>query len=355
MKVMTVELRLNLPWMPLAPERIGELTIRRGVSDVLAYDDGITMQVHVLDPAIYPSASELTAQAVDAAGPGRVALVAGAVPVAWRPALREARVSFIDVAGTAEILWPRIQVSSRRFGQPVTRRRNGVPLQKGHALVAQELLIVSGSGVVPTISELARGAGVSVPTASRAVAQFANQGLLERQEQWRQVFVRLTGRMELAEILADRTPWPGNEVISGYVWGRSTWNVADSLSRNAMDEGIAFSVTGRAGASFLGILGTTSPRQVRCWAFVSGQTLTTVAAKLGLEPASREESNVIISADPWRIGVHRSAQVRFEEWSATIAHPIRVWCDLHGEERGSEFATQLWRTLGDAQRPGKGF
>lgn len=349
MKVMTVELRLNLPWIPQAPEHIGELTVRRGVSDILAYDDGITMQVHVLDPVSYSSASTLTVQALDAVGPGRVALVAGALPVAWRPALREAGVSFIDVAGTAEISWPRIRVSSRRFGQPVTRRRDGVPMQKGHALVAQELLITSDAGVVPTISELARNAGVSVPTASRAVAQLAKQGLVERQEQWRQVFVRLTGRVELGEILADRTAWPGNQTISGYAWGRNIWDVADSLSRNAIDAGIDFAVTGRAGASFLGILGTASPKQVRCWALLNERDLTTVAAKLGLEPAPRAESNVIISADPWRIGVHRSAQVPFEAWSATIAHPVRVWCDLHGEERGSEFATQLWRTLGDAQ------
>jgi hypothetical protein len=138
-------------------------------------------------------------------------------------------------------------------------------------------------------------------------------------------------------------------VISGYAWGRSIWDVADSLSRNAVDAGIDFAVTGRAGASFLGILGTTSPQQVRCWAFLSDQPLAAVAAELGLEPAPRDESNVVISSDPWRIGVHRSAQVRLDEWSATIAHPVRVWCDLHSEERGSEFATQLWRTLGDAK------
>src|SRR5260370_22672111 len=106
-------------------------------------------------------------------GAGRVVLVAGAVPVGWRAQLRTAELSFIDVTGVVDIEWPRLRVSARRFAQPIKRRRSPIPLQKGHALVVQELLIAASGGAQPTISELAEGAGVDLSTASRAISQLA--------------------------------------------------------------------------------------------------------------------------------------------------------------------------------------
>jgi hypothetical protein len=58
--------------------------------------------------------------------------------------------------------------------------------------------------------------------------------------------------------------------------------------------------------------------------------------------------NVRISADRWRVGVHRRAIARFDELTAMVAHPLRVWCDLHAEQRGSEFAAQLWGEISHA-------
>jgi DNA-binding MarR family transcriptional regulator len=348
LQIMAAELRLNLPWVPQEPERIGELVVQRGRNDVLAYDDGITLQVRVLDPAVYASAEALVAEARDETGPGRVVLVAGAVPVGWRPVIREAGLSFVDVSGVAEISWPRLRTSTRQFARSVERRRAAIPLQKGHSLVVQELLIASAGESRPTITELAERVGVSVSTVSRAVAQLAEQGLVERVRDWRHVGVSITDRVELAELLANRTAWPASEVICGYAWGRNVWDVAATISRNAADAGIDLAITGRSGAAFHGILGTASPSEVRCWAHLNGRTLTDVAGQLGLEPAPRDSSNVLVSADPWRIGVHRRSAMRFEEWTATVSHPVRVWCDLHGEERGREFAAQLWGTLTDA-------
>jgi hypothetical protein len=112
--------------------------------------------------------------------------------------------------------------------------------------------------------------------------------------------------------------------------------------------GIDIAVTGRVGAAFLGVLGTSSPSEVRCWVGVNGRRLEDVAAELGLEPAPAESANVRVSADRWRIGIHRRAVARFDELTATVAHPLRVWCDLHGEQRGSEFAAQLWAELSHA-------
>jgi predicted transcriptional regulator len=346
---MPIELSLNLPWMPREPKPVGALVIRHGRDDVLAYDDGITLQVRVLDPAARGSADVLLTDARAEAGPGRVVLIAGAVPVEWRAALRQAGLSFIDVSGVAEIAWPRIRVSTRHLTEPFERRTSAIPLQKGHALVVQELLAAPASGPPPTITELAVRARVSVSTASRIAAQLAEQGLVERDRNWRHLAVRLSDRAGLAKLLAERSAWPAAQVISGHAWGRNIWDATASMSRRAVDAGIDFAVTGRCGATFLGVLGTAPPPVIRCWADLGERSLADAAEQLGLELAPTESSNVLISADPWRVGLHHSAGARFDEWTATVAHPVRVWCDLHGEERGQEFAARLWGAIGGAR------
>lgn len=74
---------------------------------------------------------------------------------------------------------------------------------------------------------------------------------------------------------------------------------------------------------------------------MNGQSLTDVAERLGLEPAPAESANVRLSTDSWRIGTHLGMVQDFDGSAATVAHPLRVWCDLHGEQRGREFAAQL--------------
>jgi len=335
-------LRLNAPWVPSEPGRHGDLVISRGRDDVLTYEDGISLSVEVLDPIRYDTVEDLVVAARGAAGPGRVVLVAGAVPVEWRAALRRADLSFMGADGAIEIAWPRIRVSASRFGKEIVRHRRAVPLQKGHALVAEELLISSADGRPPTITELARRAGVDKSVASRAVAQLAEQGLVTREQGRRRIPVLVADLNNLAELLAERTAWPGHEVVGGYLWGRNIWDAAATISRNAADHGIELAITGRTGAAFLGVLGTSSPIEVRCWATLDKRSLEEAAAVLGLAPAPRESMNVRVSADPWRVGVHCHKNVQFDEWTATVAHPIRVWCDLHAEERGREFASQLW-------------
>jgi hypothetical protein len=349
LQVMAAMLRLNLPWFPDEPVHVGDLLVERGRDDVLSYDDGISLRVIALDPTDCESAEELVARAHAESSPGRVVLVAGSVPLEWRAALRQAEVSFVDVGGVAEIVWPRVRTSSGRFAsRRAVRHRDPVPLQKSHALVTQELMIAAGEGMQPTISELAKRARASVSTASRTVAQLAGYGLVERERNWRQVTVRVADVAALADLLADRTAWPGTEVVSGYAWGRTTWDVAATISRNAAEASIQVAVTGRVGAAFLGVLGTSSPAEVRYWVTVKRQSLTEVARQLGLEPAPSESANVRLSADPWRIGVHRRADAEFDGWTATVAHPLRVWCDLRDEERGREFASQLWGKVSNA-------
>jgi hypothetical protein len=213
---------------------------------------------------------------------------------------------------------------------------------RSHALVTEELLIATVGGAPVTVTELAQRVRVSVSTASRAVAQLAEHGLAERERKWRQAFVRVTDVAAVADLLAARTAWPGNEVVTGYAWGRTIWDVVATVSRSAASAGVDVSVTGRTGAAFLGVLGTSSPDEVRVWVDVNEQSLAGVAEQIGLEPAPPESANVRLSADLWRIGTHRSVTAEFDGLAATVAHPLRVWCDLHGEKRGREFAAQLW-------------
>lgn len=347
MQVVAAELTLDLPWVDAAGGDLDGLRVRRGRVDALTYDDGIVLDVGVIDPTEHPSSDALVDAAKSASGPGRVVLVAGAVPLAWRAALREAGVSFVDASGVAEIHWPRIDVSARRFGKPIRRKRAALPFQKGHALVVQELLILTADGTGPTIGEVAESAGVSLPTASKAISQLEEHGLVAKQRDGARVMVEVIDPVTIAVRLAERTSWPGEETLTAYLWGRTVFDVAARLSAAADKAGTELAVTGRIGAAHYGVLGTSSPREVRCWVAAGGALLADVAERLELEPAPREAANVALSADRWKVGVHRRRELQFDESNAWVAHPLRVWCDLHDEERGSEFAAQMWGAVSD--------
>ena len=347
LQLMAAVLQLNASWVPAEPESFADLVVRRGRENVLTYDDGISLRVQVIDPAAYGSADDLVVSAQNAAQQaGQLALVGGVVPVEWRAALRYAGLSFIDVGGVIQVDWPRLRASSARFGREAVRRRAPAPLQKGHALVAEELLMATLAGQQRTVTQLARQAGVDKSVASRTATQLAGLGLVERSGY--QGALRVADLADLAELVAARTAWPGSDVVAGYAWGRTILDTAATLTRNAATAGIDIAVTGRVGAAFLGVLGTSSPSEVRCWVGMNGRSLEQVAAELGLEPAPADAANVRVSADRWRVGVHRRAVARFDELTAMVAHPLRVWCDLHAEQRGSEFAAQLWGEISHA-------
>jgi len=280
-----------------------------------------------------------------AGGPGRVVLVAGAVPPAWRAALRDAGVSFVDVSGVAAVDWPRIQVDARRFGRSVRRHRPPLPLQKGHGAVVQELLVQAFDGVQPSIGELASGAGVSVPTASKAVSQLTDHGLVVKHRVGARLSIEVVDRVTVARRLADGTGWPGAETVAGYAWGRTVFDVAARLSEAADRAGVEVAVTGRVGAAHLGVLGTSSPPEVRAWVRAPGGDLAGAAEDLGLEPVSGEDANVVLSRDRWGVGVGRRRTLAFDGRPAWVAHPVRLWCDLHAERRGSEYAAQMWSVV----------
>lgn len=344
--MLSAELRLNLPWVSRAPEQLNGLTVRRGRQNTLTYDDGVALEVRVVDPAGQRSMEQLLDEVHRQEGPGRVVLVSGAVPVEWRGRLRGGEVSFLDATGVAEIDWPRLRASARRFGKAAKRRTSPVPLQKSHAVMAQELLIVAVGDRRATVSSVAEGAGVGLSSASRAIDRLASQGLVTKSRDGREVLVSVIDPVELAAHLAERTAWGRSEILWGYLWGRNSFDVANNLSARAGSTQVDLAVTGRVGAAFHGVLGTASPTAVRCWVGGDG-SLADIAVTLGLEEAEEDSGNVALALDRWRIGRHRSAQARFDEWDATISHPLRVWCDLHDEPRGEDFAAQLWGAVSD--------
>lgn len=338
------DLVLDVPWVE-SVQKVEALTVRRGRPSLLRYEDGIELAVQVVDPSDFDDPDDLIGFVEQARGPGRVALVAGSVPLSWRSRLRRSNVSFVDPSGVAEISWPRLELRSGQFARPIERSRSALPMQKSHAVATQELVAASLRGEPVTISELADRAGVGLSSASRAVTQLEAHGLIEKHRDGRSVYVAVPDPVALAELLAQRTAWPQGRTLSAFAWGRNVWEVATSISERSRTVDVAASITGRAALAYFGVLSTSPPEEVHLWVRASEGELEAIADHLNLEPAPAKESNVVLAADPWGIGMIGRADRTFDGRQATVASPVRVWCDLRSERRGSEFAAQLWTEL----------
>jgi DNA-binding transcriptional ArsR family regulator len=334
---------LDLPWLPAAPRAVDGLTIVRGHTNALRYDDSIELAVQLIDPSDFESPDALLGAVI--AQPGTVSLVAGAVPLPWRARLRSCGVSFLDVSGVIEITWPRIRASGSRSFETVQRHRSPLPFQKGYGRVVQQLTASALAGQILTISELAERANSNPSSVSRAVAQLVEHGLVTKVRDGGRSVIDVFDAVQLAELLAQRSVWPNGQTVSGYVWGRTVWEVAALIGDNAKRNDIVVAVTGRTALAYLGVMATSLPRDVRVWVDTRDRDLAEIASLLGLEAAPAEESNVTLSADPWHVGTHRSSMRSFDGLNAPIAHPVRVWCDVQAEPRGTEFAAQLWKVM----------
>lgn len=234
------------------------------------------------------------------------------------------------------------------------QRRPEARLRSPHLPVVQELLIAAMRGEQLTHEELAERAGGQRVFTVEAIAELEAHGYVERRrESGRRVLIVVPDTKVLAYVLAGASAWPGSSrqggkrlLASGYLWGRHSWDIAARLTRNAAAAGVTIAVTGRTGAAFHGVSGLTSRIQVRCWAVVDRRTAPGFAERLGMEEAPEREANVLVAADPWRLGTGGAGIIRSGAWEASVAHPARVWCDLHGEDGGGELAVALWARAG---------
>jgi hypothetical protein len=188
-------------------------------------------------------------------------------------------------------------------------------------------------------------AEVDVAVASSAAETLARHGFVSKQREGNTVLIGVDDVSSLARLLADRTGWEHAKVVWAHGFGRSPLDVAHRVTRAAKDSGTSVAVTGRVGATYLGIVGTGEPSTVRVRVEATPDDAAVALEQLGLEAVDREAANVAVALDRWRLGT-TSAQVhRFQRYSALIAPPVRVWCDLDGEPRGTEFAAHLWEMM----------
>jgi hypothetical protein len=356
---MSVELRLDALWVPDEPVRAGDVVLSRG-DNALVYGGSLSVPVRRVDPASVLTVEQLIDAVRAADGPDRVVLAAGHVPTGWRARLRQAGVSFACDDGTVEIFttdikWPGPGDAAAPPAEPDSpltgpdgRRPEAagrISLRNPHLPVLQELVSAAMRGQQLAYAELAGRAGTAQIFADETVAELEAHGyVVRRRDSSRRVSVVVGDVSALAGVLARQSAWPGSKptIAVGYLWGRNRWDMAASLSRNAAAVGVKIAVTGRAGAAFHGVSGPSPRIQVRCWAAAGRRTFATIAELLGLEKVQPEEANVLVAADWWGLGTGGATTIRSGKWEASIAQPVRVWCDLRGEDAGRALAAELW-------------
>jgi len=335
---MRSRLELNVPWIT-ETQVDSDLTMSPGGLNRLVFDDGIELAVEVVSPASADSADGLLALTKDASRPGVVVLVAGNVPAEWRARLRATGTSWLDHDGVLELHWPRVDVSADRTNRvlgPRSRRRQPMPLQKRRGAVAQALAIAEHERRTPvTIGVLAEEAGCDQSTASRTVDVLSRRGLVEIDRIGTRTEVSVPNLFEYLEILQERTSWARLATLPAYLWGQTARSRAVKLSEAAGHANLDLVVTGTVAAEFHGTIATSEAAHVQCRLQCLPDELAYLATRLKLELVPPEEANVLLAADRWgvgRVGAARPGAI------PRLAHPIRIWCDMHVGRRGHELA-----------------
>lgn len=345
MKSVPAELKLDLPWIESVTLKEPSLRIVRGAPNSISFPDGITLGVSVVIADHFRSVDDLHEAVVGAERPGTLVLVVGFIPQNWRSTLRSRETSFIDAAGIAELYWPRLRVTARRFGQIVERNRKPLGFQKNFAVVAQTLILGHLAGERLSVSQLADRAAVSPATASRAVSQLQEHGLVQKQRDGNSIYVIMTDLAAIRRQLAEGTAWPSNATLFGYFWGRTIFETAQQLSQLAAQLELNFAITGSIAAAAYGVGMSSTHRELHVWVRDTHHDLQEVAEMLHIDPARKESANVVLSTDPWKFGTQNRTRKQWMDFSLCVANPVRVWCDLHAEPRGDDVAHQLWSVI----------
>lgn len=186
--------------------------------------------------------------ALDNGGRRPEVLVARRMSPGARSAAADARVGWIDESGAAEIAMPGLLISRTGRKDPkVVRPPRWTPSVIGTA----EALIL---GTRPTVAEVERSTGLSVGSATNALAALTTLGLLQSDAaRGRESAREVTDRSRLLDAYAEaaitRTPALSLRVGTA---GPDLIDELTSLGKGWDAEGLAWAATGAAAASVLG-------------------------------------------------------------------------------------------------------
>src|SRR5438128_1271442 len=125
----------------------------------------------------------------------------------------------MSAALTLDLPW--VEAASRSIEDLEVRRGRESSLAFDDGIV---LDVHALDGTRPSIGELALSSRVSVPTASKAVSQLEAHGLVVKHREAHRVSVEVVDPVGVAQRLAERTGWPGEETLRGYLWGRTVFD-----------------------------------------------------------------------------------------------------------------------------------
>jgi len=270
--------------------------------------------------------------ALDNGGRRPEVLVARRMSPGARSAAADARVGWIDESGAAEIALPGLLISRTGRKDPkVGRPPRWTPSVIGTA----EALIL---GTRPTVAEVERSTGLSVGSATNALAALTTLGLLQSDAPRGRGSAReVTDRSRLlyayAEAAITRTPALSLRVGTA---GRDLIDELVSLGKGWDAEGLAWAATGAAAASVLGpYLSEVGGLDV----FVDAPTpatLDSLAERSGLRPI--EGGRVLLRPFPTPV----TRRLCGTESGLRVAPWPRVYADLRiTGVRGEEAAEHL--------------
>jgi len=259
-------------------------------------------------------------------------LVARRMSPGARSVAADARVGWVDESGAAEIAMPGLLISRTGRKDPkVPRPPRWTPSVIGTA----EALIL---GTRPTVAEVERRTGLSVGSATNALAALTTLGLLQSDAaRGRESAREVTDRSRLLDAYAEaavaRTPALSLRVGTA---GRDLIDELTSLGKGWDAEGVAWAATGAAAASVLGpYLSEVGGLDV----FVDAPTpatLDSLAERSGLRPI--EGGRVLLRPFPTPV----TRRLCGTESGLRVAPWPRVYADLRiTGVRGEEAAEHL--------------
>ncbi len=269
-------------------------------------------------------------------GPGRKALAVLAVPYmgeAGQRVCKEGGISWLDLAGNAQLEAPGLRIHIRGNPNPFKRRgRPSSPFAPKSSRISRWLLMHPGKFVAQR--ELAASTDMGEGFTSRIVRRLEEMELIERNEAGA---IRARDPDLLLDAWAEDHDFDGNHFLRGHVPVRSGEELLQKVPAGLWKKGQRCAATGLAGAWLL-----TGFAAFRTAAFyVSSFPDARALKRIGFEEG--ETGSNLRWVVPRDDGVF---QGNAEVQGLPCVHPVQVWLDLQGQqERAREAADFLRKKL----------